>query len=221
MKRDILPDSIQPADFTITEGSLTAGVEPVSPWGLAVGVVHQPVSAGDSAPDPALHDLKKKTARGALISAFGQGASLFFRMGSMVVMARLLVPEDFGLVGMITACTGFLGLFRDAGLSMATVQRASITRAQTSMLFWINLAVGGLLAALSAAIAPILVGFYHEPRLLWATIVLGLSFVFNGAGAQHRAVLQRDMRFANSDWAAMDAYRLRSEGEHQTYLHRF
>jgi PST family polysaccharide transporter len=173
-----------------------AGVEPVPPVGLAVGVVQEPVSAGDSAPDPIPHDLKKKTARGALISAFGQGASLVFRMGSMVVMARLLVPEDFGLVGMITACTGFLGLFRDAGLSMATIQRASITRAQTSMLFWINLAVGGLLAALSAAIAPILVGFYHEPRLLWATIVLGLSFVFNGAGAQHRAVLQRDMRFA-------------------------
>ena len=79
---------------------------------------------------------------------------------------------------------------------MATVQRASITRAQTSMLFWINLLVGGLLALISAAIAPILVGFYHEPRLLWATIVLGLSFVFNGAAVQHRAVLQREMRFA-------------------------
>jgi len=114
----------------------------------------------------------------------------------MMVMARLLIPEDFGLVGMITAWTGFLGLFRDAGLSMATVQRASITRAQTSMLFWINLLVGGLLALISAATAPILVGFYHEPRLLWATIVLGLSFVFNGAEVQHRALLQRDMRFA-------------------------
>src|ERR1700730_4647548 len=196
MKRNIVPDSIPGVDFTITEGSLTAGVEGVPLASSAVGVVQEPVSADDSAPDPALHDLKKKTARGALISAFGQGASLFFRTGSMVVMARLLVPEDFGLVGMITACTGFLGLFRDAGLSMATIQRASITRAQTSMLFWINLAVGGLLAVLSAAIAPILVRFYHEPRLLWATIVLGISFVFNGAGAQHRAVLQRDMRFA-------------------------
>jgi O-antigen/teichoic acid export membrane protein len=196
MKRDIVADSIPGADCTITAPSVATGIDPVAQASSAVDVVSEPIGAGDSAPDPALHDLKRKTARGALISAFGQGASLFFRMGSMVVMARLLVPEDFGLVGMITACTGFLGLFRDAGLSMATVQRASITRAQTSMLFWINLAVGGLLAVLSAAIAPILVAFYHEPRLLWATIVLGLSFVFNGAAAQHRAVLQRDMRFA-------------------------
>src|SRR5262249_44930669 len=87
------------------------------------------------------------------------------------------------------------GLFRDAGLSMATIQRASITRAQTSTLFWVNLAVGGILAALCAAIAPVVVRFYHEPRLLWITVVIGMGFLFNGATAQHRAILQRDMRF--------------------------
>jgi O-antigen/teichoic acid export membrane protein len=141
-------------------------------------------------------DLKGKTARGALVSILGQGASFILRTGSMVVLARLLTPNDFGLVAMVTACTGFLGLFRDAGLSMATVQRAAITRAQTSTLFWINLAVGALLAALSAAIAPILVRFYHEPRLVWITIVIGTSFILNGATAQHRAILQRSMRFA-------------------------
>ena len=114
----------------------------------------------------------------------------------MVIMARLLLPEDFGLVGMVTAFTGFLGLFRDAGLSMATVQRESITEAQLSTLFWINLAVGGLLALLSAALAPVLVSFYGEPRLFLIAIGLGAAFIFNGAAAQHRAMLQRNMRFA-------------------------
>ena len=74
----------------------------------------------------------------------------------MVVLARLLAPADFGLVGMVTAFTGFLGLFRDAGLSMATVQRVSISHEQTSNLFWVNLVIGGMLAALCAAVAPIL-----------------------------------------------------------------
>lgn len=142
-----------------------------------------------------LHDLKGKTARGAMVSAFSQGANFVVRIGSMVVLARILAPADFGLVGMVTAFTGFLGLFRDAGLSMATVQRASISREQTSMLFWINLVIGGVLAMLCAAIAPILTRFYHEPRLFWVTVVSGTSFIFNGASAQHRAVLQRDMRF--------------------------
>src|ERR1700730_8441846 len=129
-------------------------------------VVNEPKESGVGAGEPAPHDLKGKTARGALVSGFGQGANFVLRIGSTMVLARLLVPADFGLVGMVTACTGFLGLFRDAGLSMATVQRVSITRAQTSMLFWINVAVGAILAALSAVLAPILVAFYHEPRLL-------------------------------------------------------
>jgi O-antigen/teichoic acid export membrane protein len=149
----------------------------------------------DSADDSTLRDLKGKTARAALIATCGQGANFFLRIGSMVVLARLLAPADFGLVGMATACTGFLELFRDAGLSMATIQRASISHAQISTLFWLNLAVGGLLAALCAVTAPLVVAFYHEPRLLWVTVVLGMSFVCSGAAAQHRAILQRHMRF--------------------------
>jgi len=141
------------------------------------------------------HDLKRKTARGALISVVGQGANFVVRIGSMVIIARLVTPEQFGLVGMVAAFTGFLGLFRDVGLSMATVQRETITHAQTSTLFWINLAVGGLLAALSGVAAPILVAFYGDPRLFWITVALGAGFIFNGAAAQHRALLQRNMRF--------------------------
>jgi O-antigen/teichoic acid export membrane protein len=130
-----------------------------------------------------------------LVATFGQGASFLLRIGSMVVLARLLAPSDFGLVGMATACTGFLELFRDAGLSMATVQRVSITRAQISTLFWINIAVGATLATLCAAIAPILTNFYHEPRLQWVTVVIGAGFVASGAAAQYRALLMREMRF--------------------------
>ncbi len=159
-------------------------------------VVNEPQGSAGPAGEPAPHDLKGKTARGALVSAFGQGANFVLRIGSTMVLARLLVPADFGLVGMVTACTGFLGLFRDAGLSMAAIQRASITREQTSMLFWVNLVVGVLLAGLCAAVAPILTRFYHEPRLFWMTVLIGTGFIFNGAGAQHRATLQRSMRFA-------------------------
>jgi PST family polysaccharide transporter len=159
-------------------------------------VTGQPNEIGGCVPDHLAHDLKAKTARGALVSTVSQGANFVLRLGSMMVLARILVPTDFGLVGMVTACTGFLTVFRDAGLSMATVQRASISREQISTLFWINVVFGGVLAALCAAAAPILIRFYHEPRLFWMTIVIGTGFIFNGAGAQHRATLQREMRFA-------------------------
>jgi O-antigen/teichoic acid export membrane protein len=99
-------------------------------------------------------------------------------MGSMLVLSRLLVPADFGLVGMATVCTGFLELFRDAGLSMATIQRVTITRAQISTLFWINVAVGAALAALCAAMAPRLTTFYHEPGLLWVVFRMLAPAIF-------------------------------------------
>jgi O-antigen/teichoic acid export membrane protein len=150
---------------------------------------------GNSAAGPTLHNLKRNTARGAAVSFLRQGANFTLRTGSMVILARLLSPADFGLVGMVTACTGLLGLFREAGLSHATVQRATVTRELTSMLFWINLGVGVLLAAFCAAIAPLIAAFYHEPRLVWVTIVIGIGFVFSGAQAQHGAMLQRNMRF--------------------------
>ena len=184
----------------ITESTASAVPEvPVgigSPPNASAGRVENVYGAGDAVADGAPHDLKRRTARGALVSMFGQVATFILRIGSMVVLARLLDPHDFGVVGMVTACTGFLGLFRDAGLSMATIQRVSVSRAQISTLFWINVLVGVVLSVLCAAMAPILTHFYNEPRLLWVTIVIGGGFLFNEATAQHRAILQRNMRFA-------------------------
>ncbi len=124
-----------------------------------------------------------------------QAASLLLRLGSLMVLARLLGPKDFGLVGMVTAFTGVLELFRDFGLSSATVQRTTVTDEQTSTLFWINILVGALLGLLAAAMAPAIASFYHEPRLVGVTTVLAAGFLFNAAGVQHSALLQRQMRF--------------------------
>lgn len=142
-----------------------------------------------------MKDLKEKTVRGGLARVIAQGLNFAFRLGSLMVLARLLGPRDFGLVGMVTAFTGVLGLFRDFGLSTASVQRASITEEQVSTLFWINVLVGLILAGLASALAPMVAAFYHEPRLVWVTAVLATGFLFNAAGVQHSALLQRELRF--------------------------
>jgi O-antigen/teichoic acid export membrane protein len=112
-----------------------------------------------------------------------------------MVLARLLDPEDFGIVGMVTAIAGFFELFKSFGLSTATIQRVNISEAQISTLFWINMLVGIILALVLSAIAPLLSIFYHEPRLTEVAVVLALGFIFNAAGVQHSAMLQRQMRF--------------------------
>jgi len=142
-----------------------------------------------------MKDLKQRTVRGGLARLCAQAATFLLRLGSLMVLARLLVPKDFGLVGMVTAFTGVLSLFRDFGLSSAAVQRTNVTEEQTSTLFWINIFVGVLLGLMAVAAAPAIAVFYHEPRLFGVTAVLSLGFLFNAAGVQHSALLQRQMRF--------------------------
>jgi O-antigen/teichoic acid export membrane protein len=157
-----------------------------------------PDSTAASIPRPEFGsaDIKAKTAHGVVVSLILQLTTFLCRTGSMVILARLLHPVDFGLVGMTTAFTGFLGLFKDFGLSMASVQSSTISDAQSSTLFWINLMVGCALAILCASAAPFLGYFYHQPQLVLLTVVIGSGFLFNGASAQHRSLLQRQMKFA-------------------------
>ena len=122
-------------------------------------------------------------------------ANSIFRIVSMMILSRLLEPRDFGLIGMAAAFTGVLFLFRDFGLSTATVQRATVSEEQTSTLFWLNFLFGAILTLVTVVFAPAVASFYHEPRLLWITRIVAFGFVFNGAGVQHSAILQRNMRF--------------------------
>ena len=147
-------------------------------------------------------DLKARTIRSGLARLCAQGAGLLLRIVSIVVLARLLTPNDFGLVGMVTAFTGVLTLVRDFGLSAAAVQRSSITEEQISTLFWINMLVGALMSLATAAIAPAIAHFYREPQLYWITLIVAVAFIFNAAGVQHSALLQRQMRFTT--WSVIN-----------------
>ena len=89
-----------------------------------------------------MEDLKERTIRGGFAKVCAQAANFLLRVGSLMVLARLLEPKDFGLVGMVTALTGVLHLFRDFGLSTATVQRVHVTEEQLSTLFWIRYLLG-------------------------------------------------------------------------------
>ena len=142
-----------------------------------------------------MEHLKVKTLRGSVAKLCGQAATFGLRLGYMIVLARLLSPQDFGLVAMVTVVTGIYELFTDAGLSSATVQRFAITNQQISTLFWINILVGIALSALCVGTAPFLAKFYHEPRLFGVTIAMAAGFVLNAGGVQHSAILQRQLRY--------------------------
>jgi PST family polysaccharide transporter len=142
-------------------------------------------------------DLRGLSIRGALVTLTSQGAQFLIQCVSTVVLARLLIPADFGLVAMVSAITGLCSAFSDFGLSEATIQRKEITHDQVSTLFWINAAIGLSLTLITAALAPVLAAFYREPRLVAVGLVSSLSFLLGGLRVQADALFKRQMRLSS------------------------
>jgi len=96
---------------------------------------------------------------------------------SIVFLARILTPGDFGLIGMVVAVTGFIMMFKDLGLPTVTLQREEISHAQVSNLFWVNVGLGAVAMAVTLAVAPLLASFYGEPRLTGIASALSVALL--------------------------------------------
>jgi O-antigen/teichoic acid export membrane protein len=140
--------------------------------------------------------LTQKAIRAGANRMLGYGGRSLVRLGSLIILARLLAPSDFGIIAMVTVLTGTFEIFSTGGLSAAAVQRQDVSDAQTSSLFWVNLVIGLLLAALCGLAAPVLRTFYHEPTAGLVMAAMGPAFIFTAAGVQHIGILQRELRFA-------------------------
>ncbi len=149
-----------------------------------------------SPPGVDLADLNRKSVRGGAVTMVSQAITIGIQLISTVVLARLLSPDDYGVMAMVMAVTGFAGLFRDLGLSSAAIQKKDLTHGQQSNLFWLNVAMGALLTVLVAAGSPLVAWFYGKPELTLVTIVLSASFIIGSLGTQHGARLVREMQFA-------------------------
>ena len=140
-------------------------------------------------------DLKGRSVRGGAATLISQVVQIGLRMVSTTVLARLLVPEDYGLIGMTVVVTRFILLFKEVGLSTATIQSPRINHKQVSTLFWINAVVGLGLALLTIALSPAVAWFYSEPRVIGVMLALSINFLIGGFEVQHQALLRRQMRF--------------------------
>ena len=140
-------------------------------------------------------DLGRRAARGGAIAAVSHAGTFLLTIAATAIMARLLTPQDYGLIGMVALLISFLTMFKDLGLSTATIQRADITNDQVTALFWLNVLLSVALVFISVVLAPLIASFYGEPRLNAITVVTSLGFLIGGFAVQHEAILRRQMRF--------------------------
>lgn len=113
----------------------------------------------------------------------------------LIVLARLISPQDFGLMAMILTVTAFIQLFADLGVSNSIIHAREISREVLSTLYWLNVLVGALLAGAVWAASPWIAQFYGEPALAAPLALAGLSFLLLALGQQIKVLAEKRLAF--------------------------
>jgi len=126
-------------------------------------------------------------------TSFGLGKALVFI--TTAILARLLTPDDFGLVALATLAVSYLSILKDLGLGAALIQRRDNVEEAANTVFTLNLLLGAGLTLAAMALAPLVAAFFREPQVTPVLRWLSLTFVLNSLGAIHLVRLQRELQF--------------------------
>jgi O-antigen/teichoic acid export membrane protein len=137
----------------------------------------------------------RQVVSGATWNAAGQIAGQVVSLGTIIILARLLKPGDFGLVAMVYVVRGLAYIFAQMGISSAIIQKKNIDNNYLSTAYWTTFIGGIVIALLVAGIAPAVSWFFKRPELTWITIVTSSIFILGGVSGTHQDLLERNMRF--------------------------
>jgi PST family polysaccharide transporter len=151
-------------------------------------------SAGNDS-ESSVRQLTRKTVRAAAWNYASFGLSKLSVMVTITVLARLLGPNEFGVVGYATLAIAYLSVLQDLGLSQALIQRRVDIEEASDSVFTSNLLVGMALTLIIYFTAPFVAVFFHEPRVELLIQVLGVSFTIEALGSAHLALLRRELNF--------------------------
>lgn len=130
--------------------------------------------------------------RWSTISVIGREVS---RSLFTIIIARLVGPQDFGIVAQAMVYIGIIGLLVDQGFSSALIQRKHVEPGMPGVVVTVNLAVGAALTLLTVAIAPLWASFMRTPELLMVLVVMSPCLFIRSVGVTTRAMLMRSMDF--------------------------
>lgn len=138
----------------------------------------------------------RSAAGGAAWLGMAQAVRLGLTVLSTAIIARILTPGDYGVLAMVGPILALIMMFQDLGLSTAAIQARSLTAEQSSGLFWLNMLASGGLAVFLLLLSPAIGWFYGDARAGHVAALSGVGLLISGAGLQHSALLNRDLRFA-------------------------
>lgn len=133
--------------------------------------------------------------RGGALTAAAQAIKIAVQFVSVVVLARMLAPEDFGLVASVGPIIAFVGLFQNLGLQQAVIQRQQIDQSQLNQVFWISTLAGLCCTAIIAGLSPAVSAFYGDARMTGITLAAATPLLFGSLAALPLALMNRNLQF--------------------------
>lgn len=140
-------------------------------------------------------DLKKETVKGVAWSGVERLSTSCVQFIANIILARLLAPEDFGLLAMIAIFIQISQTFIDSGFSNALIQKKDRTQLDYSTVFFFNLGISGLLYIVLFFCSPLIADFFGNPKLTSLTRIVGLNLIIGALVSVHRTKLTIELRF--------------------------
>ena len=142
-----------------------------------------------------LDGLTQETLKGLFWMFSGTGIQFILRLLVLIVLARLLTPQDFGLVGAAMVIVSFSEIFSQLGVGPAIVQRSQLKKTHLCVAFFISIISGLILAGLVFILAPYIASFFRMEKLVLILKIFSMVFVIKGFSAVSEALLQRELKF--------------------------
>lgn len=142
-----------------------------------------------------MSEFRGRVLRALSWTAGGKVISQVISMGFGIALARMLTPDDFGLIAMMMVFTGFAGLLTDVGLGSALVQKKDITEVHYNTVFWTNLGLGAGLMGLILYFSPSIAAFYGREELAAIGYILSINFLLGALALVPRQRLVKDLTF--------------------------
>lgn len=149
--------------------------------------------------------LKQKTVSGVVWSSVERFSVQGIQFLVMIIMARMLSPKDYGLIGMLTVFIAVAQSLIDSGFSQALIRKQNRTEIDNSTVFYFNIVVGVLLYLLLFIISPYVAEFYDSPELTLLMRVVCISVIFNSLVIVQRALLTININFKTQAKASFTA----------------
>ncbi len=143
-------------------------------------------------------DLARKTVKGIIWSALSFVAGKGLTFLSTIILARLLAPDDFGLMALGLVTVAYLDTFGELGVGNVIIYRQDDLEKNSNVAFTLGLLVNSLLAVGGFFIAPVMAAFFKDPRVTDILRVLSVNLIISGLGSIHQARLDRDLQFKRS-----------------------